>query len=307
MSTDRAAGREPWLAVVLSLFAPGLGQIYCGEIVRGLVLFLASLLFAPLVMLAALLPPATPVLVALLLVALAVLVAYLYAVAAAYRSARRLREHYEPREYNRPLVYVLFLLVGVLCPVGGAWYLPHVFEAFYLPTQSMAPTFREGDHVLADKLAYRKALPRRGDVVIFRVPHKPGFTWIKRVIGLPGDTVEVKNNEVFVNGKRLDRDRVPASSFLDTPAVPDGKVFVESNAGSRYLILIGKEKSLDYAKATVPESSFFVLGDHRDRSLDSRDQELGFVPRGDILGNVPYIYYPAGSWGRFGAVRPGTQ
>lgn len=306
MSTGRAAGREPWLSLVLSLLAPGLGQIYCGEIVRGLVLFLASLTFIPLVVLAALLTPATPVLAALLLTSLAVLSAYLYAVVAAYRSARKLREHYETREYNRPLVYVLFLLVGVLYSVGGAWCLPHVFEAFYLPTESMAPTFLEGDHVLADKLAYRKAMPKRGDVVIFRVPRKPGLTWIKRVIGLPGDTVEVKDSEVFVNDKQLDRDRVPASSLSGIAGIPEGQAFVESNAGSRYLILIGKGKDPDYPKTLVPEGKFFVLGDHRDRSLDSRDPELGFVPLGDILGNVPYIYYPAGGWDRFGAVRPGA-
>lgn len=306
MSMGRVAGREPWLAVVLSLFSPGLGQVYCGEIVRGLVLFLASLLFTPLVVLTALLPPATPVLAALLLAALAVLGAYLYAAVGAYRSARKLREHYEPREYNRPLVYVLFLLVGVLYPLGGAWYLPHVFEAFYLPTQSMAPTFLEGDHILADKLSYRKTMPKRGDVVIFRVPRKPGQTWIKRVIGLPGDTVQVKGNEVFVNDKRLDRDRVPATSLSVTTGVAEGEVFVESNAGSRYLILVGKGKAPDFPKTTVPEDRFFMLGDHRDRSLDSRDPELGFVPLGNVLGDVPYIYYPAGSWDRFGAVRPGA-
>jgi signal peptidase I len=305
MNSDRTAGREPWLAVALSLFAPGVGQIYCGEIVRGLVLFLASLMFIPLVVLAALSPPATPVLVALLLTALFVLGAYFYAVLGAYRSACKLREHYEPREYNRPLVYVLFLLVGVLYSVGGAWCLPQVFEAFYLPTESMAPTFLVGDHVLADKLSFRRVLPKRGDVVVFRVPRKPGTTWIKRVIGLPGDTVEVKDGEVFVNGKRLERDRVPASSFGGIAGIPEGQVFVESNAGSRYLILIGKEKNPDYTKTIVPEGGFFVLGDHRDRSLDSRDPELGFVPLGNILGNAPYIYYPAGSWDRFGAVRSG--
>ncbi len=303
MSAGGTTGREPWLAVVLSLFAPGVGQIYCGEIVRGLVLFLASLVFIPLVVLAALVPPATPVLVALLLSVVAVLGAYFYAVLAAYRSARKLREHYEPREYNRPLIYLLFLLVSVLYSVGGVWCLPQVFEAFYLPTGSMAPTFLEGDRFLADKLSYRKLPPKRGDVVIFRVPRKPGITWIKRVIGLPGDTVEVKNGEVFVNGKRLERDRVPASSFSGIAGIPEGQVFIESNAGSRYLILIGKEKNPDFTKTIVPESEFFVLGDHRDHSLDSRDQELGFVPLGSILGDAPYIYYPAGSWDRFGAVR----
>jgi signal peptidase I len=306
MSTGQTAGREPWLAVALSLFAPGLGQIYCGEIVRGLVLFLVSLMFIPLVVLTALLPPATPILAALFLIALTVLGAYFYAVLAAYRSARKLREQFETREYNRPLIYVLFLLIGVLYSVGGLGYLPQVFEAFYLPTGSMAPNFLEGDHVLADKLAYRKAMPKRGDVVMFRVPRKPGLTWLKRVIGLPGDTVEVKESEVFVNGKRLDRDRVPTSNVSGIDAILEGQVFVESNAGSRYLILIGKGKNPDSPKTTVPEGMFFVLGDHRDRSLDSRDPELGFVPLGNILGNVPYIYYPAGSWNRFGAVQPGA-
>jgi signal peptidase I len=274
--------------------------------VRGLVLFLVSLLFLPLAVLAALVSPATPVLVALLVTALAVLGAYLYAVLSAYGSARKRREHYDVREYNRPLVYVLFLLVGLLYSVGGVFYLPHLFEAFYLPTESMAPTFLVGDHVLADKLAYSKAMPKRGDVVIFRVPRKPGLTWIKRVIGLPGDTVEVKNNDVFVNGKRLDRDRTPASSVGGMAGISEGQVFVETNAGSRYMILIGKGKVLDSPKTTVPEGTFFVLGDNRDNSMDSRDPELGFVPLGNILGNVPYIYYPAGSWDRFGAVRLGA-
>ncbi len=306
MGTNPSAGREPWLAVAFSLFAPGLGQIYCGEIVRGLVLFLASVTFIPLVVLAALLPPTTPILVVLLLTALTVFVAYFYAVLAAYRAARKLQEDYQPREYNRPLIYVLFLVVGMLYSAGGAWYLPHVFEAFSLPTQSMAPTFLEGDHILADKLAYRKTMPKRGEVVIFHVPRKPGPTWIKRVIGLPGDAVEVKDHEVFINGKRLERDRVPSSSLGGIAGIPEGQVFVENNAGTRYLILIGKEKKQDYPKTVVPEGSFFVLGDYRDHSLDSRDPELGFVPLGAILGNAPYIYLPAGSWDRFGAVRPGA-
>ncbi|HEY7327559.1 MAG TPA: signal peptidase I [Gemmataceae bacterium] len=306
MSASPVAGREPLLAVVLSLFAPGLGQIYCGEIVRGLVFFLASLIFVPLVVLAALVSPATPVLVVVLLSALAVLGAYLYAVLAAYGSARKLREHYELREYNRPLVYVLFLLVGMLYSVGGVLYLPHIFEAFYLPSESMAPNFLAGDRILTDKLAYSKAMPKRGDVVVFRVPRKPGLTWIKRVIGLPGDTVEVKNNEVFINGKRLDRDRMPESSLSGNAGSWEGQLFVESNAGSRYAILIGKGKVLDCPKMTVPDGALFVLGDNRNNSTDSRDQELGFVPLGGILGNVPYIYYPAGSWDRFGAVRPGA-
>jgi signal peptidase I len=297
MSTPPSVGRDPWLAVALSLFAPGLGHLYSGRLVPGLVLFLASLLFVPLVVLAALLPPATPVLAALLAAGVAVIGVYVHAVVGAYRVARRQRTAYEPREYNRPGLYALFVLVGTAYAVGGAWLVPHVLGGFYLPTGSMAPTFLDGDHVLVNKLVYQHRLPRRGDVVVFRVPGKPGCNWVKRVMGLPGDTVEVRDGEVFINGRKLERDRVPADAL---PAPLDGEVFEESNAGRRYRILIGKEKVGDQPKTTVPEGACYVLGDHRDRSEDSR--VFGPVSLGSILGGVQYVYFPAATWERFGAV-----
>jgi signal peptidase I len=296
--TTTAPPREPWLAAVLSLLAPGLGQLYAGRLVPGLVLFLVSLLFVPLVVLAALLEPSTAVLVGLMAAGVGLLGVYLYAVVNAYGLARRRREPYEPREYNRPALYVLFVLVGTAYSVGGAWYVPHVFEAFYIPTESMAPTILNGDHILANELTYQHRLPQRGDMLVFHVPGHPGQTWIKRVIGLPGDTVEVHDNVVVVNGRKLERDRVPAGAV---PAPLDGEVYEESNAGRRYRILIGKEKGPDQAKLTVPEGTCYVLGDNRDRSEDSR--AFGPVPLAGIVGGVPYIYYPAATWERFGAVR----
>jgi signal peptidase I len=301
MSTPPTVGREPWLAAVLSLVAPGLGHLYGGRLVEGLALFLVSLLFVPLVVLAALQEPSTPVLVGLIAAGVALLGVYGYSAAGAYRTARRQRERYEPREYNRPALYVLFALVGIVYAVGGAWFVPHVFAAFLLPTGSMAPTFLSGDHVLVNKLAYQRRVPRRGDVIVFRVPGKPGFNWIKRVIALPGDTVEVRGTEVLVNGKPLEHDRVPADELTAAGVRVEGDVFVESNAGSRYRILIGGEKSADQPKTTVPAGTCFVLGDHRDRSEDSR--AFGPVPLGSILGDVQYVYYPAETWERFGAVR----
>jgi signal peptidase I len=290
--------RKPWLAAVLSLFAPGLGQIYTGHLVRGLVLFLVSLLSVPLVVLAALLEPATPVLVGLLAAVAGLVGVYAYAVGNAYLAARCRRDNYEPREYNRPGLYALFLLVGSAYALGAPWYMRHVFEAFYVPTGSMVPTILVGDHVLVNKLAYLHRLPERGDVIVLRVPGKPGQNWIKRVIAMPGDTMEVRGNEVLVNGKKLERDRVPAAA-LAAPA--DGDVFEESNAGRRYRILIGKEKGAEQAKTTVPEGTCFVLGDHREQSEDSR--AFGPVPVGAVLGAVQYVYYPAATWQRFGVVR----
>jgi signal peptidase I len=147
-------------------------------------------------------------------------------------------------------------------------------------------------------------MPERGDVVIFRAPNRRGQTWIKRVIGLPGDRVAVRGGEVFVNGKKLERDRVPDSHL---PALGDqvrGEVYTEHLAGRRYLIQLGgaDEKAADFPEKTVPEGCYFLLGDNRDRSLDSRG--FGFIARGDVLGEVAYVYLPAENWGRFGVLRP---
>jgi signal peptidase I len=300
MNEAPSKGRKPWVAAVLSLFCTGLGHVYCGRIVAGLVLFLVSLLFAPVAVGAALLGPSTAVLVGLLLAFLAVIGVYLYAVGDAYRVARTLRDHYELREYNRGVIYALFILVGVVYPVGSLHYLrTNVFEAFYLPTASEVPNFLPGDRVLVNKMTYQRRLPKRGDVVVFHTPPDRHQTWIKRVIALPGDSVAVRANDVYVNGKKLERDRVPGASLAAIAEELDGEVYCETNAGSRYRILLGPAPAADYPERKVPEGYCFVLGDNRNRSRDSR--EFGFVPLGDVFGLVQYIYYPAATWSRFGA------
>jgi signal peptidase I len=283
----------------------GLGHIYCGRIVRGLVLFCASLLFAPFAYALALVPPATPALVALIVAFVGVVGLYLFAAVDAWRLARSSSEPFTPRDYNNLVVYVLLGLVGLTYPpVALAYLRGHVFEAFYVPSTDMFPTILDGDHILANKVRLTSSVPERGDVVVFRVPSRRGLNWIKRVIGLPGDRVEVRGGEVFVNGKKLERDRVPNAHLGALGGQARGEVFTEGLAGRRYLIQLGggDEKAADFPEKTVPEGSYFLLGDNRDRSLDSRG--LGFVARSDIVGVVEYVYLPAESWGRFGTLRP---
>jgi signal peptidase I len=303
MSVAAVNGRKAWVALVFSLLATGLGHIYCGRIVKGLALFLASSLFAPLAVVASLLDPSTPLLVGLLASALAVVGLYLFAVADAFVLARRLRDEYALREYNRGFLYALFILVGVTYPPGVVHYLrANAFEAFLIPTASEAPNILPGDHVLVNKHLLHARFPRRGDVVVFRVPGQPGRQWIKRIIALPGDTVAVRHNEVLVNGKKLEHERVPAESLPDGTSGLKGQVVQEVNSGSRYLILLaGDEESVDFAEKTVPDGNCFVLGDNRNDSTDSR--QFGFIPISDLRGAFQYVYLPAGSWSRFGAYR----
>lgn len=302
--SSTSPGRSPLVAVVLSLLATGLGHIYCGRIVPGLVLFLASLLLAPVAIGAALLGLSLPVMICLGLAILTVIGAYVYSVIGAYRLARKLQGHYEPRDYNRGVVYVLFILVALIYPPLTVFHLrANVLEAYYVPVGGMSPNVLAGDRVLVNKLTFRLRAPERGDLVVFRSPKDRRLTWIKRVIGLPGDVIELKNNELFLNERKLERDRVPASSL--PPLREQGDVYQESNAGRRYKILLAAEpsKAATYAATKVPEGSCFVLGDSRDNSTDSRDPAVGFVPLGDLIGSVEFIYVPAETWTRFGPYR----
>ena len=303
MNTPNAPVRSPLIAAILSLAATGLGQIYCGRIVRGLVFFLGSLLFAPAIVVAALLPPATVVLVGLILALLAVLGVYVFAVLDAFRLARRGRDFFQSMDYNHPLVYALFVLVGLTYSAGGVYFIrSSIFEAFAVPTASEAPTLVPGDRILVNKTTYQNRFVRRGDEVALRVSSEPGLIWAKRVIALPGDTVEVKDNEVFVNGQPLPREPAPRASLGAVAQVVKGELFEETNAGRRYRILFATDtKPLpDYPKAKVPDGMCFVLGDNRNNSRDSRT--IGFVALGDVLGDVQYRYWPAATWTRFGVL-----
>jgi signal peptidase I len=302
LSTPSAPARSPLIAVILSLAATGLGQIYCGRIVRGLVIFLGSLLFAPAVVVAALLPPATVVLVGLILALLTVLGVYVFAVVDAFRLARRGRDLFQSMDYNHPLVYALFILVGLSYSAGALYFIrSSVFEAFVIPTASDMPTLLPGDRFLVNKTTYQRRFVRRGDDVVFRVPSE-GLNWVKRVIALPGDTVEVKNNEVFVNGQQLPREPAPRASLGAAAQVVNGELFEETNAGRRYRILFATDTRPlpDYPKAKVPDGMCFVLGDNRNNSRDSRT--IGFVALGDVLGDVQYRYWPVATWTRFGVL-----
>ncbi len=138
---------------------------------------------------------------------------------------------------------------------------------------SMEPTFDSGDYILTSKITYKIRDPERGDVVVFKSPRNKDIDYIKRVVGLPGDTVMVTSgNEVFVNGQAVQED------YLAAPTNVWEGGFMRADE-----------------PITVPPGQLFVMGDNRPRSSDSR--EFGTIPLEDVIGYVFYRYLPANKMG----------
>lgn len=148
-----------------------------------------------------------------------------------------------------------------------------LFRPFEVKGESMFPTFHDSEYLITNIIGMKLSDPKPGDVVVFKSPDDPERDFIKRVIGIAGDNVSINEGHVYVNGKLLDE-----SAYLKPEVKTYGGSFLQD----------GKE-------VTVPEGYFFVLGDNRSFSSDSR--EWGFVPKKNIIGNSVLIYWPLNSAG----------
>ena len=161
-------------------------------------------------------------------------------------------------------------------------------QAFKIPTGSMQPNLLIGDHLLVNKLVYSPSLGpledmlfgkrpiARGHVVVFKYPDEPARDFIKRVIGLPGERIEIRDKTVYVDGKPLDE---PYAHFIEQPLRPDDPEY-----GLR-----GEAIRDNWGPELVPPDQLFVMGDNRDNSRDSRF--WGFLPRDQVKGRALLVYW----------------
>lgn len=136
-----------------------------------------------------------------------------------------------------------------------------VAQSFLVEGYSMEPTLHNGERVMVEKISYRFRDPKRGEIVIIKNPLKPKDIYIKRVVGLPGDDIQVENGSIYINGIVLEED------------------YIAERVNSWYS-----------GEFHVPEGHVFVLGDNRNHSDDSR--RIGPIPFNDVLGRVMFIYWP---------------
>ncbi len=293
--TGKTAYRNPLIALILSI-CPGLGQQYAGHLVRGIVLYVVLIVASWLAAIAFMYVESRVSIVFLTVpfVGMA-LIAF-----DAWRLAKKQPPDYRLKWFNRPIIYAgvfLFLLVTVN-PLMDMLVGANIVRAFPVTSSSMAPTVLKNDLLVINKLAD----PGRGDVVLIdfrgegassrfsdvidielfkRIVHslfgeeelsyKDGQL-VRRIIALPGDTVEIRQGVVYVNGQKLNED------YLH-----------QGNPGHD----MGKESpfSDDFGPETIPEGMVFVLGDNRGFSIDSRI--LGPIPRKQVVGKVTKVFW---SW-----------
>ena len=214
-----------------------------------------------------------------------------------------------------PVILLVFVLRSFL------------FEPFKIPSGSMLPTLFVGDLILVNKFTYGIRLPvinkkvieigqpQRGDVMVFKYPMDPQVDYIKRVVGVPGDKVEYKNKRLTINGKPASYE--PLQDFLGDNNLEYSRQFRENLLGVQHLILnnddspVWVEKPMKFPgrenciydnegfTCTVPQGQYFMMGDNRDRSADSR--YWGFVPDENIVGKAFFIWMNLGNIRRIGS------
>ncbi len=214
-----------------------------------------------------------------------------------------------------PVIAVVFLLRSFL------------FEPFKIPSGSMIPTLLVGDLILVNKFTYGVRLPvintrltegnkpQRGDVMVFRYPPKPSLDYIKRVVGVPGDEVAYLNKTLTINGKPVPKATLP--EFFDEDVMRYFKQYEETFDARRFRLLNDDDRpafvagaedfpfkrncrySVEGVVCKVPEGHYFMMGDNRDNSLDSR--YWGFVPDRNIVGKAFFIWMNFGNFRRIGS------
>ncbi len=256
--------RKPWLAALLNFFCAGTGQIYNGELKKGI--FVYTLWWAIL-----LLFRHFQVFHSLkgLFVGVAILGLFLIAITTeAFISALK-KKDYQLKAYNKVIVYFIPYLLSVLINFSFGLLFKSAYnnalyniKSFSIPSSSMNPTLQAGDRIMTDLRYFTIHPAQRGDLAVFPHPHKPKFEFIKRIVALEGDTVKIQNGNLYMNEQKVEDRNINSDSssfYEDSPA------------------------------QVVPSGKAFMVGDNLNNSADSR--EWGFVDLNTLIAKPLYIYY----------------
>ncbi len=303
--------RRWWLAGFLSFLVPGLGQVYNGQETKGLFLYVVLSVWGGIVLSMVsyfLKPPFKPANITIIcLLALVSMILWIVILIDAIRTARRISGDYALRSFNRWYIYILVIVVirVVDFSIENTIVKNSVIKAYRIPSQSMQPTIMAGDYLLCDQSYYLSNNPARGDLVIFKYSKDETKDFIKRIIGVPKDKIQIIDDALYINDKKIESQY--AGKYR--PGQEDEADIYQENAGKNiYRVLDHFKKHENFGPLILPDGEYFVMGDSRDHSMDSR--HWGTVKRHQITGRPVFIYLsydmkiPAWNiFGKFASIR----
>ena len=286
--------RRPWVAVVISLFQPFLGMLFLNRGRWALVYLAVQIALIVFFFIALPTFPSPEKVAPSFQTAIGLIT--LVGACHCFFIARKWDNHqalhrYARRWYMAAIAY--YGLFGILLAVRT-----YLYQPFNVPSAAMIPTVNVGDFFLAEKSAYNSAGPERGDIIVFHTPMFGNTTFFKRVVGLPGDHIQMKNSLLNINGSIIPRTRLADISVVCGKGHCAAQQYRETLPSERSYLVIqldptGPGNNTDVV--TVPAFTYFVLGDNRDNSADSRTS-LGYVRRDRILGRVAFKYITDRHW-----------
>jgi len=228
-----------------------------------------------------------------IMVILVVITGIIWLIDSLFWAPQRVKEQKEPLavEYARSFFPIILVVLVIRSFIA---------EPFRIPSGSMLPTLHIGDFILVNKFAYGIRLPvinskiletgepERGDVVVFRYPKNPNVDYIKRVIGLPGDKIGYFNKTVYINDEMIAQEVKRKDAELLSLVAARNELRYEDLAGAGHDILVDPDRRLVEGETVVPEGEYFVMGDNRDNSNDSRF--WGTVPEANLVGKAFFIW-----------------
>lgn len=262
--------RKPWVAGLLAFITIGLGHIYSGKITNGVALCFGQVLLITILLFLLI---NIPNILFFIFAFILIISYYLFSIFDAIKIAKHKSHSYTINKFNKWYCYVGFFIIVnfVLNPFVQNKLKNNIIQFFNIPSGAMSPTLLIGDHILVNKFIYNSHNPQRGDLIVFEYPKDSSKDYLKRIVGTPGDVIEIKEKKLLVNKIEPVENYAIHHDPKDFPA----SVCPRDNFGP----------------ITVPDRSFFVMGDNRDNSFDSRF--WGFVPEDKIHGKVMKIYW---SW-----------
>jgi len=286
--------RRKSLSVLLSFFVPFLGLVYCGKGKRAILLvvpFLIIYLLTSWIFVGRF--------TGLIIGFCAVFFLFIVNLIESYKGAKNTAPE-SPQWYQKWYIYLACGAFWIVLP--DLVKLNRPYEFYKIPAGSSMPTLMPGDQIVADLNAYKHRSPNRGDLIVFKYPDDKNQIYIKRIVGLPGDTIEVRDKRVIVNGSLIPIKSPPKqmqwveSELKNTGNWRTGMKLYKERLGTNDHWIIQDTLSApftnNFPQTSVPDRHYFVMGDNRDHSNDSRF--LGTLPSESIVGKAIYVWLHIG-------------